>query len=358
VEQKRKDKTMEVLMSRWPFGLALLFLMGILIAAACGGGGESPTPTGSPPAASSLVLYSGRSEALVDPIIKQFSQATGIRVQVRYGGTSELAATILEEGSNSPADVFWAQDPAGLGAIAPRFTRLPNTILDLVDPRFRSPEGKWVGISGRARVVVYNTGKLTEADLPDDIFGFTDPEWKGRIGWAPTNGSFQAMVTAMQVLWGDEKTRQWLEGIKANSPKVYPNNSTQVAAAAAGEIDVGFVNNYYLFRFLQEQGEGFKARNYHTRAGGPGAVILVAGAGILETAKNKAASEKFLEFMLSPVAQQFFASQTFEYPVVAGVTTHRVLVPLDKINAPDIDMADMADLQGTLALLRSTGIIP
>jgi len=205
---------------------------------------------------------------------------------------------------------------------------------------------------------VYNTEKLSESDLPDDIWNFIDPKWQGRIGWAPTNGSFQAMVTAMRVLWGEDKTHQWLLGIQANDPKVYPKNTPQVAAVAAGEIDVGFVNHYYLYRFIAEQGESFAARNYHPRAGGPGAINLVAGAGILETSQNKEAAERFLDFMLSPVAQQYFAGQTFEYPVVEGVQTDRLLKPLSEINSPQIDMADMADLKGTLSLLRETGIIP
>jgi iron(III) transport system substrate-binding protein len=295
-----------------------------------------------------LTIYSGRSEELVGPIIDQFSKATGIKVQVRYGKTSEMAATIMEEGRNSPADVFFAQDPAGLGAVAHLFATIPDSILNQVETRFRSPQGEWVGISGRARVVVYNTQQLSEADLPDDIWDFTDPKWNGRM----------AMVTAMQVLWGEEKTKQWLLGIQANNPKVYPKNTPIVAAAGSGEIDVGFVNHYYLFRFLAEQGESFPARNYYLSGGGPGAVILVAGAGILETSQNRESAESFLEFMLSPVAQQYFAGQTFEYPVVEGVSTHPLLKPLSEINSSEIDMADMAALEGTLELLRETGVIP
>ena len=327
----------------------------------------SPTPTNTAPTQAlptatpkphTLTVYSGRSEALVSPIIDQFSKATGIKVQVRYGGTAELAATILEEGKNSPADIFFAQDPGGLGAVAILSARIPDGILNQVEPGFRSPDGKWVGISGRARVVVYNTKKLSETDLPDDIWDFTDPKWKGRIGWAPTNASFQAMVTGMRALWGDQKTKQWLQGINANSPKAYQNNTSIVAAVGSGEIEVGFPNHYYLYSFLQEQGESFPVRNYHPRAGGPGAMILVAGAGILETSKNKEAAQSFLEFMLSPVAQQYFAGQTFEYPVIKGIKTHRLLKPLAEIKSPDIEMSKLADLKGTLNLLRETGVIP
>ena len=159
-------------------------------------------------------------------------------------------------------------------------------------------------------------------------------------------------------MWGEGKTKAWILGIQANKPNVYPKNTHQVAAAAVGEIDVGFVNHYYLYRFLAEQGETFAARNYHQRDGGPGAVILVAGAGILETSQNKELARRFLEFMLSPVAQQYFVGQTFEYPVVEGVKTDRLLKPLSEINSPEIDMADLIDLKGTLNLLRESCILP
>ncbi len=305
-----------------------------------------------------LVVYSGRSTSLVDPIIQQFAEVTGIDVKVKYGTTSQLAATLLEEGRNSPADVFFAQDPGGLGAVEEMLAVLPDSILDQVPDWAHSPQGRWVGISGRARTVVYNTDRLTEADLPDDMLGFTDPKWKGRIGWAPTNASFQTMVTAMRAVWGENKTRMWLQGIQANEPGIYPKNTPQVAAAAAGEIDVGFVNHYYLFRFLAEEGEDFSARNYHPRAGGPGSIIMVAGAGILTTAENRTNAERFLNFMLSTLGQQYFASQTFEYPLVDDVKTQRVLVAISEINALQIPLSGLADLAGTQNLLRETGVLP
>ncbi|MFQ5592527.1 MAG: iron ABC transporter substrate-binding protein [Anaerolineae bacterium] len=307
-----------------------------------------------------LIVYSGRSESLVGPIIEQFAEATGIEVEVRYGKTAEMAATLLEEGQNSPADIFFAQDPGGLGAVAETgmLAPLPEDILATVDPRFRSPDGLWVGISGRARVIVYNTERVSPKDLPDDIWDFTDPKWSGRIGWAPTNGSFQTMVTGMRQVWGEEKTREWLEGIQANKPGVYPKNTPIVAAAGAGEIDVGFVNHYYLYRFIQEEGETFRARNYFLPGSGPGSLVMVAGAGRIATGPNEANALKFIEFMLSPVAQQYFASQTFEYPLVEGVRTHRELTPLSELNAIDVDLADLADLQGTVQLLSDVGALP
>ena len=166
----------------------------------------APRPPGS------LIIYAARNENLIGPLIDQFSELTGIDVQVKYGGTSQLAATLSEEGANSPADVFYTRDPGGLGAVSKLLAALPQDILDTVPEWARSPESRWVGTSARARVVAYNTDKISEEDLPDSIEGFTDPKWKGRIGWSPTSGPTQTMVTAMRVIWGEKKTREWLEG--------------------------------------------------------------------------------------------------------------------------------------------------
>lgn len=333
------------------------FVVLTLVVGLIGLGASSPQPA-TAQGSNTLVIYSGRSESLVGPLIEQFKVATGIDVRVRFAGTPELAATLLEEGTNTPADIFYAQDPGGLGAVQDLFGTIPQRALDRVSAPFRSSTSRWVGISGRARTLVYNTNVLSEADLPDDIFGLTNPRWKGRLGWAPANASFQTMVTAMRKLWGEDKTRAWLEGVQANQPKVYPKNAPQVAAVAAGEIDVGLVNHYYLFRFLATEGESFPVRNYHPRAGGPGALVMVSGAGILSSTTHRAAAEKFIDFMLSTVAQQYFASVTFEYPVVEGVRTDRLLTPLENINAPSIDLVDLADLAGTQTLLQATGVLP
>ena len=346
--------------------LALAALAIAAAAVAACGADPTPTPTAQPQAtptpapqgAGSLVVYSGRGESLVDPIIRQFADVTGIDVEVKYGGTASLAATLLEEGANSPADVFYAQDPGGLGAVESLLSPLPSGILERSPEWARSPEGLWAGVSGRARVLVYSPERVPESELPADIFELTDPKWKGRVGWAPTNGSFLTMVTGMRKLWGEEKTAEWIEGMVANGTTIYPKNTPQVAAVAAGEIDVGLVNHYYLYRFISEEGEEFAARNHHPSGGGPGALVMVSGAGILATAENRDNAERFVEFLLGTVAQQFFAGQTFEYPLVEGVKVNRLLTPLDEINLPDVALADLSDLEGTTAILRDLGALP
>lgn len=307
----------------------------------------------------SLIVYSGRGEELVGPVIEQFEEESGVDVQVRYGDTAELAATILEEGPNSPADVFFAQDPGALGALseAGAFQALPDSILNQVNERFRSPEGEWVGTTSRARVVAYNTETLQEGDLPDSILDFTDPEWEGRIGWAPTNGSFQAFVTALRETEGEDAAREWLEGIQANDPFVYPDNSSTLEAVAAGEVEVGFVNHYYLYRALEEQGNDFAARNYNFPGSDIGNLVIASGVGALKTADNGDQSERFIEYLLSNEAQQYFAEEDYEYPLVEGVEPSGDVPPLSSIKAPKVDLGRLDDLEGTLELLRETGAL-
>ncbi|MFT5564987.1 MAG: iron(III) transport system substrate-binding protein, partial [Myxococcota bacterium] len=179
-----------------------------------------------------LTIYAGRGEDLIAQVIADFEADTGIDVEVRYAGTAELAAQLLEEGDATPADLFWAQDAGALGAVdqAGLLTTLPDDVLNLVDPANRADNGSWVGVTGRARVIVWSTERLTEADVPTSVLDLTDAQWRGRVGWAPTNGSFQAFVTAMRVTLGEAVTKSWLEGMLANDVQEYSNNSSQVEA--------------------------------------------------------------------------------------------------------------------------------
>ena len=303
------------------------------IAASCGGGEDS------------LTVYSGRSEELIAPLIERFESETGIDVSVRYGDSGELAATIVEEGSNSPADVFFAQDPASLGRVAldGLFTRLPPGILGAVPGEFSDRDGRWVGVSGRARVVVYDTTKIDPADLPADEDGFTDPSWRGRIALAPTNGSFLAFVAAKILIDGEAATRAWLREMANNDAGTYPRNSVIVAAVDDGEIDAGLVNHYYLFRRIAEEGAGnVVAANHFLTGAGAGSLVMPAGVGILETSGNRDAAETFVEFLLDTASQQYFAGETFEYPLVAGIAADPGLPPLESLATPQIDLSALA----------------
>lgn len=339
--------------------LVALLLLAVMASVACATASDASDNGTAESSPSTLTVYSGRSSSLVDPILQEFSTLTGIPIEVRYGSTGEMAGTLLEEGGNSPADVFFAQDPGGLGVVKPLFADLPASVVEASPEWARDPDGKWVGISGRARVIVYNTDALSPSDLPDSIEDFTDPSWRGRIGFPPTNASFQVMITAMRESWGEAKTRAWLEGIMANEPKFYAKNTPTVAAAAAGEIDAGFVNHYYLHRFLAEEGDGFGARNYYTPASDPGSLVMAAGAGILASSDSRDEAERLLTFLLGLTAQQYFANQTHEFPLNPAVTAAAELPDLDEIGGRfSINLGTLSDIEGTQSLLREVGALP
>lgn len=319
----------------------------------------TPVPTTDPLENAEIVLYSGRNRNLVEPAIEAFIEATGINVRARYASTGAVVAAILEEGDNTPADVVLLQDAGALGALSleGRLQALPAEFLDRVDSRYRSPKGEWIGTSGRARVVAYNTDRLSPDDLPTSILDYTDPKWKGRIGWAPPNASFQAFISALRVQMGEDRARDWIRGIVANEPIAYSNNINTVAAVAQGEVDVGFVNHYYLYRFLEAQGEDFKARNHFYGDGDPGALVNVAGVGVIRGTDDAAAVHVFVDWMLSEEAQAYFATQTFEFPLVEGIASPEGVPPLSTLDPPDIDLSDLEDLRGTQDLLRDEGVL-
>ena len=307
----------------------------------------------------SLVVYSGRSEDLVQPLIDRFSDETGIAVTVRFAGSADLAATILEEGDHSPADVFFAQDPASLGtvALAGLFSELPATLTDLVPARFSDSERQWVGTSGRARVVVYDGSRVDPSDLPSTEDGFTEPEWSGRTGIAPTNGSFLAFVAAKILSDGEDATREWLKGMAANSSPTYAKNSPIVAAVNAGEIETGLVNHYYLLRSLAESPDE-AGRNFFFTSPTAGSLVMPAGAGILRSSGNQESAQAFIEFMLSTEAQMFFAEETYEYPLLPGIPADSLLPPIGSIPTPDIDLSDLATvLDLATDLVAEAGLI-
>lgn len=325
-----------------------------LIGAGCGGDDDQASGDGGP-----LTVYSGREEEIVKPLFERFERETGIDVRVRYGDSAELAAQIAEEGQRSRADLFFAQDPGSVGSVAQEglLAELPQRVLERVPARFRDPEGQWVGTSGRVRVVAYNTDSLKESELPDTIFGFTDPRWKGKIGFPPTNASFQAFVTAMRLTAGEERTRSWLEAIEENEPKLYEKNLQTVEAVGRGEVDVGLVNHYYLF-IAKEEDPDLPVENVYLRGKDPGALVSVAAAGVLESSDNREAAERFVEFLLSDESQRFYAEEAeeAEYPLVEGIEPKRGLPPLEQLQGPDVELDRFgSELEKTLELLNEVG---
>jgi iron(III) transport system substrate-binding protein len=318
-----------------------------LALAGCGGGSDT------------LTIYSGREEELVAPLIEQFEQETGLDVEVRYGDSAELAATIAEEGDGSPADVFFAQDPGSLGAVAREnlLAELPAESLDRIPDRFRDAEGRWVPTSGRSRVIAFNTDELTEGEVPDSVFDLTDERWRGKVGVAPTNASFQAFVTAMRLQRGEEATRSWLEAMKDNGVRFYEKNTPIVEAVASGEIDLGLVNHYYLYLVQKEQ-PGARVANHFLPGDDPGALVSTAGVGVLESADSREDAERFVEFLLSDEGQRFYTerAEEAEYPVVPGIAAKEGLPPLESLEGPNVDFTSLGEeLERTLELLNETG---
>jgi len=323
-------------------------LLGACSTSGTDGATEVPADASGP-----VVVYSGRNENLVGELFVEFTQATGIAVEVRYGDTAELAIQILEEGQRSPADVYFGQDAGALGALEAqgRFTVLPEDVLELVDPRYRSRDGRWTGITGRSRNLVVNTDLLDPADLPSSVLDLVDPRWQGLVGWAPTNGSFQAFVTAMRLIEGEDATRSWLEGMLANGVVPFRNNTAIVEAVGRGEVAIGLTNNYYLPRFTAED-PSFPAVNIYL-PGDVGGIVNVAGVGVLSSSARPNAATELVRFLLSEQVQRAFGARidAAEFPLRAGITSE-LLPPLETLGAPDLDLSRLEDLQGTLTLLQ------
>ncbi len=303
-----------------------------------------------------LVVYVGRDEALVAPLIENFTDATGIEVEARYAGTPELAATLLEEGDRTPADVFLSQDAGALGALADEdlLLQLPEQLTSTVLPELTSTDGSWIGVTGRARVIVFDGDELDAADVPGSVKELTAPAWKGRVGFAPTNASFQSFVTGFRVADGDEAATDWLEGMADNDFTAYEKNGLVLDAVDEGSLDLGLINHYYWYQKAAEVGaENMRAQLKFADAGDPGALVNVTGAGILSDHPDALA---FLEYLVSKEGQAYFVENTFEYPLVEGIPAPEGLPALTDLRGPDIDLADLADLETTVRMIDQAGL--
>jgi len=338
VGRRRKNRTRRVAAATLALGL---------LATACGSDGGT---SGS--SSDSVTIYSGRNKELIQPILNQFSERTGIKVNVKYGDSADLALLIEEESAanNIQADVFLSQSPGSLGFLEQdgRLAELPSSTLDLVPEIVRDENNRWVGFSGRQRVLVYNSDLIAEADLPSTVFDLTDPEWNDKIGVAPSNGSFQDFVTAMRSSEGDEVTMEWLEGIAANEAVSYPKNSAIVAAVGRGEVEVGLVNHYYNIRALEED-PSLSSLNHQFDPGDPGAVLIVTGAAIIEGTDRSDVAAQLIDYLLGPEGQQYFATETFEYPLAIGEEPPAVV---EAVEFGDVSGFSYSDLGGGLEQTR------
>lgn len=333
-----------------------------LVATACGADEETTNGGGSGAEgaeAESVVLYSGRNEELIQPLIDQFEDETGVDVDVRFGDTAELAAQLLEEGDATPADVFLAQDAGALGAVAQEgmFAELDQDTLDQVPELYRDDGDTWVGLSGRLRTLIYNTDLVDESELPDTVEELTGPEFEGRVGIAPTNASFQSFVTAFRVAEGEDAAQGWLEQMSDNDPQYRERNGPIVSDVLDGALEMGLVNHYYLYAQAEERGvelEELPAENHLFGEGDVGALMNVAGAGVLNADNGSAVD--LLEYFLSDTGQQYFVEETAEYAMIDGFDAPEGLPSLEELDVPDIDLNQLDDLESTIQLITEAGM--
>ena len=327
--------------------IVALFALAPTVLAGCGGGSEER-----------LTIYSGRTSNLIGPLLEQFSDEEDIPIDVRYGDSADLALLIDQEGDRTPADVFLSQSPGALGFLEAdgRLAALPSSILDLVDERFASSAGEWVGLSGRVRVLVYNTDLVDPSELPGSVLDLTDDAYAGRVGIAPSNGSFQDFVTALRAGIGDDAALEWLTAMYDNDNPTFANNNAVVQAVSRGEVEMGLVNHYYNERLLAEDPDSPSA-NHLFDDGDLGSLILVTGAAVIEGTSMSEEAAAFIEFMLSEDAQSFFSEETFEYPLAAGVEPRVDDMPaLEDIAAPEVDLTTLGGgLAATRALIEDAG---
>ncbi|MDE0169900.1 MAG: iron ABC transporter substrate-binding protein [bacterium] len=317
-----------------------------LMTVCCSGGDET------------LTVYSGRTENLIGPILEDFTEATGIEVEVRYGKSADLALLIHEEGDRSPADLFISQSPGAIGFLAGggRLRPIDHDALQAVPGEFRNAGGLWVGMSGRVRVIVYNRDLVNPSELPASVFELTEERFRGKVGVAPANSSFQDFVTAMREIHGAETTLEWLEGLVTNEARTYANNTAIVQAVGRGDVPIGLVNHYYNLRAKAED-PTTPSENYFFPDGDIGSLLIVTAIGVLTTVDNPDLADRLVEFMLSEPAQRFYSEQTFEYPLSSGVEPSSALPPLAGIEVATYDFDRLGGgLERTKELIDESGL--
>ena len=339
--------------------LAALLVFAAIFLGGCGFSTEDSGGGSDEPEAEGITLYSGRIPAAIGPAVDMYEAKEDLDVQVRFAETADLAATLVEEGDASPADVFFAQEPGAIAAVADAdlLTELPQDIVDSVEPRFRDPEGRWVGVTGRARVIAYNRDVVEENELPPSPFGLTESKWEGRVGWSPATSSMQEYVTALRAKYGDERTKQWLEEMVDNGAVAFPDNVTIRDAIANGEIDVGLINHYYVAQGIAEGGPDYPVGVYFP-PGGLGSLMLLTSVGVLESSDRKEEAFEFVRSLLDTESQAFFTSSSKEYPLARGAKADPSLsVPIEEIPASGAELVDLKELQATIDLMKESGAL-
>lgn len=304
-----------------------------------------------------LTIYSGRELDLIGPILERFAEEEGIDIEVRDGTTAELALLIDEEGERSPADVFLSQSPGAVGFLDQRgrLGSLPDAVLDAVPEVDRADDGHWVGITGRVRTLVYNPELIDESELPASVLDLTDPRFDGLLAVAPPNASFQDFVTGLRSELGDDGALAFLEGLAGNDALTFPNNIAILDAVNRGEVAMGLINHYYWFEHAVDDPDQV-SRLHFFDDGDLGSMLLVTAASVVETSDDPELAAELVAFLLGEEAQTYFAEETLEYPLAAGVEPVEGLFPLDEIVSARLDFGTLGSLDETIALIDESGL--
>ncbi len=330
---------------------ALLAAAAPLALAACGS-------SGSP--ADSITLYNGQHEQTTALLVAAFEKETGIKVQVRSADEATLGNQILQEQGNSPADVFYTENTPVLELLREHrlLATIPASTLGAVPSRYDSPQAAWVGVSARVSALVYNPSRLGGAKPPTTLLALASPQWRDKVGFAPSETDFQPLVSAIVKLDGQAAAERWLNGLKAGG-KVYPDNETVVTQVNNGQSAIGPINHYYWYRLRVEEGTGgtHSALAYFA-PGDPGDLVDVSGAAVLASSSHKAAAERFLAFLVSAQGQRVLAaSDSFEYPLRPGVAPHAGLRPLSSFQPNSLTPAELGDGREPLEMEQRLGLL-
>ena len=335
---------------RWSrFAAALSVLAVVASATACSSddGGDE------------LLIYNAQHESLTKEWIDAFTKETGIKVTYRQGGDTELGNQLIAEGDSSPADVFLTENSPAMAAVedAGLFADVDAATVEQVPAEYRPSTNKWTGVAARTTVFAYNTQKLQLGELPRSIMDLQQPEWKGRWGAPPPKADFQAIVSAMLQLTGEQATSAWLAGMKTNATLLQDNIAT-LRAVNDGEIDGGIIYHYYWFRDQAKTKEiSANTALHYFRNEDPGAFISISGGGVLESSKKKDQAQQFLKFVTSKTGQEVLEKGTsFEYPVASGVPANPALPALDTLQAPKVDPSTL-DAAKVTDLMTKAGLL-
>ncbi len=318
----------------------------------------TPAPSGSADgeAAGSITVYNAQHEELTQEWADAFTAETGIEVILRHGNDSELGNQIVQEGAASPADVFLTENSPAISLVdnADMFAEVDASTLEQLPEEYRPSSGHWTGIAARATVLVYNEDLISEDELPTSMLDLADPAWKGKWAASPSGADFQAIIAALLELEGEDATREWLAGMKENVT-AYKGNSTVLKAVNAGEVPVGLIYHYYWIGDQAGTGENSdNTKQFYFKNQDPGAFVSESGGGVLKTAKNPDAAQAFLAFITSEAGQDILRTGTsFEYPVGAGVEAHEDLVPLEELDAPEIDPSALDSTKVTELMIEA-----